>query len=68
MSKQSRSRVDPHIKQLAVFAYTKQLTPPCEHILAALAEIDRKFPELSFKHFLDALNVAELLRETGGHA
>jgi hypothetical protein len=68
--KNPKPRLDPHIKQLAIFAYARQVTPPCPHILAALAEIDLAYPNLPFRDFVAALRVLALYeeRETGGHA
>ena len=66
--KNPKPRLDPHIKQLAIFAFEQRLTP-CEHTVAALDAIDAAFPNLSFRDFAAALRVlAAYERETGGHA
>ena len=64
--KNPKPRLDPHIKQLAIFAFEQRLTP-CEHTVAALDAIDAAFPNLSFADFAAALRVLALYgRESRG--
>jgi hypothetical protein len=63
-----RDSFSAEIIALTELVTTEKLTP-CEHVLAFLHEIDKRFPGLSYRDFVVACTLAEMFeRETGGHA
>jgi hypothetical protein len=61
-------RHDPLILDLAKFIHNGRATAN-EHVLSFLKNVDRRWPSLSFRDFLAAMHLADLVaRESGGHA
>jgi hypothetical protein len=60
-------RFPSHVIELANLVSAELTT--CQHVVDVLQTIDRRYPTLSFKHFVDAMRLAELAaREPGGRA